>query len=420
MTLTKLTAIATVALLFLCAQPGAASNVTKCPAEKQHPTIFLPGLFFSMLDVHLTGIPESIPLPHETCARQNKKFATMWAKTKYLKSEQYDCITEYMKMEFDPVTGVGHNRPGIEIQPTRFGSTYGVEKLDPDDFVGITYMYHKMVKALKKRGFTANNTLYGAPYDWRLIPTANWTKQFVGLIESAYAKTGRKVVIVAHSMGCILSHQVLVTQGEAWCKKFIEHWYPISPPWTGSPLAMYFTLVNGTDILKQYLAPTCDVFRDIEAMYYLSPKHQFGLDVPIATSDKHVYTPRNITELFGHLGLPYTTAVFKRAQAAWDAVAYKHPGIPTTVIYSLGVKTLAMAKFAKDEDIGKGVPTPKFADGDGLVTKESLMAYTNVWLNDPRYAQMTDTYEVVGKLIYHGNTFKDDGAMELIYKTVCS
>lgn len=417
--MTRTTTLAIVfGVLALCA---CGSNITKCPEEQQHPVIFVAGLFFSMLDVHLTGIPETSPLPHDTCARENSKFETMWAKTKYLKSSNFDCITAYLKREFDPVTGESHNREGVEVEPTRFGSTYGVEKLDPDDYVGVTYMYHKMVKALKKRGFTQNHTLYGAPFDWRLFPTSSdWPARFAELVETAYANTGRKVVIVAHSMGCVMTHYLLVNMGSEWCQKYIEHWYPISPVWAGSPMAMYFTLTNGTSTMPQYLTPATDLFRDIEGMFYLSPKNQYGIDTPIATTDKNVYTPRNITDLFALLKIPHTTPVLKKAQSLWDSVAYKHPGIPTTVVYSLGVKTIAVTKFAKEEDVGTGIPTPTFTDGDGLVPKESLLEYANAWLQDEKYGSITDTYQVTGTGIYHGNTFKSDDVMNLLYKTICA
>ena len=397
------------------------ASVTKCPAEKQHPVVFIPGLFFSMLDVRLTGIPSTEPLPHASCKRENKKFETMWARTKNLKPNNFDCLADYLKMKIDPVTGDVQNRAGVEVQPTRFGSTYGVERLDPDDYVGVTYMFHKMVHALKKRGFTENSTLYGAPYDWRLLPTTgSWVEQLTALIEGAYVKTGRRVVLVAHSMGCAFSHHFLAVKGDAWNKKFIEHWFPVSPTFVGAPTAMYFVLANATNYMPRYLAPACDLFRDIESMYYLTPKHQYGIDIPIAKTDKHVYTPRNVTELFKLLGVPHTTTVLNKAQKVYNTVAFTHPGVSTTVIYSLGVQTIDVVTYNKEEDVGNVVPRFTYTDGDGLVPKNSMLAYSDIWIKDPRYANITSTYEVTGKGIYHGNTVKDDGVMELIYKTICA
>lgn len=42
----------------------------KCPTDKQSPIVFIPGLYSSVLNGHLTGIPENVTLPHPSCKRK--------------------------------------------------------------------------------------------------------------------------------------------------------------------------------------------------------------------------------------------------------------------------------------------------------------------------------------------------------------
>lgn len=60
-----------------------------------------------------------------------------------------------------------HNQEGIQIRPYDFGGLGGIYSIDPD-LPGFTATYKPIIEKLKDAGYTENQDLFGAPYDFRL------------------------------------------------------------------------------------------------------------------------------------------------------------------------------------------------------------------------------------------------------------
>ena len=60
-----------------------------------------------------------------------------------------------------------HNQEGIQIRPYDFGGLGGIYSIDPD-LPGFTATYKPIIDKLKDAGYTENQDLFGAPYDFRL------------------------------------------------------------------------------------------------------------------------------------------------------------------------------------------------------------------------------------------------------------
>ena len=106
---------------------------------------------------------------------------------------------------FQPVPRCSyHNQEGVRIRPHDFGGLTGVAALDPST-PELTATYLPLIKALQAAGYRERETLWGAPYDWRLaadgLMAQGVADDMQSLIELAYATAGhQKVVLVTHSM----------------------------------------------------------------------------------------------------------------------------------------------------------------------------------------------------------------------------
>lgn len=96
------------------------------------------------------------------------------------------------------------NQPGVEIRPHDFGGLGGVAALDPST-AALTATYQPLISALESVGYRERETLWAAPYDWRLaadgLEAAGAADNMQSLIEMAvHTAGGRPAVIISHSM----------------------------------------------------------------------------------------------------------------------------------------------------------------------------------------------------------------------------
>lgn len=146
----------------------------------------------------------------------------------------------------------------MHVEATDFGGTKGVDYLERIlgvPFVLSTYL-SRMVKSFQAAGFSSGTDLRGAPYDFRQAPgyaqAANgdipkYLGQLKSLIETTYEKNGgRKVLVVAHSMGCIQTLHLLYLMDDSWKQKYVKSFVPIAGPWIGTAKSMRAVLL-GTD-----------------------------------------------------------------------------------------------------------------------------------------------------------------------------
>ncbi|BAZ47463.1 hypothetical protein NIES4103_00640 [Nostoc sp. NIES-4103] len=111
--------------------------------------------------------------------------------------------------------------------------------------------FHNLVERLKKEySYTEDEDLIGHPYDWRVAPGGleDRYQTFTNLktkIENLYNHEDRHlaVVLIAHSMGNRVVQYFLkwveANVSKAWIDQYIERYIAISPPWIGSPQAIY-------------------------------------------------------------------------------------------------------------------------------------------------------------------------------------
>jgi hypothetical protein len=91
--------------------------------------------------------------------------------------------------------------------------------------------------------------LFGAPYDFRTIMLTNHMERYFvrlqELIEQATQQNRNKVVVVAHSIGCLLMYIFLVDYvSHEWKCKHIDSFISVGGPYGGSSLSLK-TLISG-------------------------------------------------------------------------------------------------------------------------------------------------------------------------------
>lgn len=100
--------------------------------------------------------------------------------------------------------------------------------------------YARLIDMLKVMGYQPGLTMQPLPYDFRYGVLASTTpKLFPQIINNLYYATGKKVVVIAHSLGTVHSLTSLayfVTPSNK--RKMVRHYVPITPPWLGTVSAI--------------------------------------------------------------------------------------------------------------------------------------------------------------------------------------
>lgn len=143
-----------------------------------------------------------------------------------------------------------------DIVPFDVGGSRGVQDVVPEfTFLNkatqnklesaFQYRYfHTLCSYFHRHGYVDHNNLLGLPYDFRLVLDPQYRQQLFEqirtMIEGASLRNGgEKVVIVGHSLGCILFKWFLTTfVDQGWIDAYVQRFICISAPFGGAMFAM--------------------------------------------------------------------------------------------------------------------------------------------------------------------------------------
>jgi hypothetical protein len=167
------------------------------------------------------------------------------------------------RLKFDKQTGLSMD-DNIDVHD--FGGVEGIRNLCEDcthidnvlsyvmkkEVINNAYNYKyfdTLVKCFERTGYVVGNDLFGAPYDFRKIMIPEYLTSYFGklkaLIERSVETTGRKGVIVCHSIGCLIFYMFLVEYCDTdWKHKHIDKFISVAGPYGGSSIALK-TLFSG-------------------------------------------------------------------------------------------------------------------------------------------------------------------------------
>ncbi|KAI8148004.1 Lecithin:cholesterol acyltransferase-domain-containing protein [Fennellomyces sp. T-0311] len=228
-------------------KPSPSSDVPFMPAisikdeldlTPHFPVVMIPGIISSGLE------------SWGTSEKSQKYFRKrMWGTTTMFRSVLLDKELWTEHLQLDPVTGL--DPPGIRIR--------AAQGLDAADyFVTGYWVWAKIIENLAAIGYDSNN-MYLASYDWRLSfynlqVRDKYFSKLKSIIEQQRIQTGRKTVVVTHSMGSIVfpyflkwaEHPDYGNGGASWTEDNIETFVNIGGPMLGVPKALTAVLSGET------------------------------------------------------------------------------------------------------------------------------------------------------------------------------
>eukprot|EP00742_Colponemidia_sp_Colp-10_P001815 GILJ01001940.1.p1 GENE.GILJ01001940.1~~GILJ01001940.1.p1 ORF type:complete len:721 (-),score=134.09 GILJ01001940.1:132-2294(-) len=278
------------------------------------PVVLIPGVLASRLRIEIDcpTLRDKSPAAFESCgwnACEGKGFK------KSVPNKEYDvwvpdefaplsvvgvrhrnCWVNLFKLHLNDSTGTVQftDTPGVKISPygltpeTKQYSncgTSGTDGLNPDHlpFRNKQLQVFRFVsQALLSRGYQAGVTMFNLPYDWRReVQSTNVQLAMEKQIRLAYRLTGKKVLVVGHSMGNLNALYTLNRMSQADKDLMIHRFLAVNPPFLGAHEVVYkgingipaaVGLGFGLDVPAQR-----DVFHNLGSVLELLPKNSFEI-----------------------------------------------------------------------------------------------------------------------------------------------
>jgi len=350
------------------------------------PVVIVPGDGSNQLEAKL----DKATSPHFYCSTKADWFR-LWLNLEILVPGVIDCWCDNIRLVVNNSTGAASNVPGVEVRVPGWGSTEGLEELDPT-IGSSTAAFYYMVQALQEAGYEKNVTLRGAPYDFRYTPDSDlaYGVALKALIEETSKATGEAVTLISHSMGGLQTLYFLNQQTKAWKSQYIRHWIAISAPWIGAAKEMRLFATGDSEGLPVSANTIRGEQRSYETNHWLFPNAAAGFQSVIVRTDKRNYTAADYEDFFDDIGYSVGKLVLPRVlKLIPDPLT--GPGVPVTCMYSHGVKTPAQFVYKDDFDT---TPEEIDGDGDGTVNIDSLSVCAQ-WASTQNETVSTMTFDGV-------------------------
>ncbi|XP_037623834.1 phosphatidylcholine-sterol acyltransferase [Sebastes umbrosus] len=204
------------------AKPRVASNSTP-------PLIIVPGNLGNRLEAKI----DKPTLVSWLCYKKTEHWFPLWIDLNMFMPIGIDCWIDNIRLVYNRTSRRSSNSPGVQVRVPGFGQTYPIEFLDYNKLAGY---FFTMVQHLVNVGYTRNETVRGAPYDWRLAPNENaeYLTKLQDLTEEMYEQYQQPVYLLGHSMGCHYVLYFLNHQPQAWKDKYIRGFISLAAPWGGA------------------------------------------------------------------------------------------------------------------------------------------------------------------------------------------
>lgn len=234
------------------------------------PLIVIPGLTSSAITYKLTD--SKPPGWAFWCNRTTEDFTYLWPFPSDLQLTDFPCWLSTAQSVFDSeAQTIRPLRDGVETDIVDFGSFDGIPGFD------------QLESLFENFGWKNGETLFAAPFDWRLPSISQEDRLFSSLkalVEKVYKDNGnRKVVLWAFSFGPQFTLSFLHRQTQEWKDKYIFWFIATSPVWSGAPAALISYTSGDLNIGPPAppAPPECDAFDVYAATCYTgaSPADEF-------------------------------------------------------------------------------------------------------------------------------------------------
>ncbi|XP_031657267.1 lysosomal phospholipase A and acyltransferase isoform X1 [Oncorhynchus kisutch] len=200
-----------------------------CRSEKP-PVVLIPGDLGNQLEAKL----DKPSVVHYICYKKTDAYFTLWLNLELMVPVAIDCWIDNIRLIYNRTTRQTEAPPGVDVRVPGFGQTFPLEYLDPSKGDVGVYFFN-IVQALVEWGYTRDDDVRGAPYDWRKAPNENkaYFLRLQHMIEEMAVKARGPVVLIAHSMGNMYTLYFLNHQPQAWKDRYIKAFVSLGAPWAG-------------------------------------------------------------------------------------------------------------------------------------------------------------------------------------------
>jgi len=380
------------------------------------PIILIPGDGGNQLEARVTGAglcsgPECL---QPECAEARDWFR-LWLDVWQLRGSRLGCWADTIRLVYNRTSGMSSNVAGVETRVPGWGQTSSVEYLDPSWsawVIGNAGSYMKdLVQHFVDLGYERGRTIRAAPYDFRLGPQSQgqYFDRLKRLVEDSFERSGRRrVTLISHSMGGLLSLYFLQQQTEDWKNRHINKFIPLNTPWRGAVIQLN-TYASGYNLGIDLIDPLVirHEQRSYETGVYIMPLLHTWNDqneVLVQTPSMN-YTVRDYPAFFRDIGFPQGLAMMETVRGL---VRLSHPGVSTVCVASRGVPTPSKLVYSQVNSFPDAQPERIMGDGDGTVTLASLRScrdFLNIGSEDAFY-QFDD--------VNHGDVLKSKKVLKMI------
>jgi len=336
------------------------------------PVVFVPGVGGSQIEVKVTSA-KAAPI----CPKTTPNFFQVWPHPLYINGLLGPCLNDFLIQSWS--NGQSRNADGVEVRVKEFDKISTLERLtDGFGFIG-ALDYFKLVSdtLVSKAKLKKDITIRAAPYDWRkgLNELTSYFSQLQRQVEDAFTKGGNTpVVMVGHSLGCLVTMKFLQTRTQAWKDKHVTSFVSVNGPFGGAVKGM-IALIHGYNLDISFLpAPQVrEMQRTFLSTFTLLPNRlAFGQDFPLFFGpDNQRYNLADLENgnIFRAINHPESISLNNLAKNTVNINV--NLGVKLHCVIGEGVKTVNALKIEK-KDFPNKVTELLYGVGDGTVNAESL------------------------------------------------
>ncbi|XP_020790902.1 group XV phospholipase A2 [Boleophthalmus pectinirostris] len=355
-------------LLFVLSARSTGKPLEKCTdSTPRPPVVLIPGDLGNQLEAKLN----KTTVVHYVCYKKTD-FFTLWLNLEQLVPVIIDCWIDNIRLIYNSTTHTSSSPPGVEIRVPGFGQTYSLEYLDPSKHSVGMYFFN-IVQQLVDWGYTRDNDIRGAPYDWRRAPNENkdYFLHLQKMIEEMAEKACEPVVLIAHSMGNMYTLYFLNQQPQAWKDKYIKAFISLGAPWAGVAKTLR-VVTSGDNNRIPVISPLKIRVQQrtaVSTSWLLPYAGAWPKDKVFVQTPNFNYTVMDYQRFFKDIG--FEDGWLMRQDTESLVSDLTPPGVETHCLYGSGVKTPETFQYSnKFPDVE---PTVVMGDGDGTVNLISAL-----------------------------------------------
>ncbi|OEL19857.1 Lecithin-cholesterol acyltransferase-like 1 [Dichanthelium oligosanthes] len=310
---------------------------------------------------------------------------------------------EQMRLVYDPVLGDFRNLPGVVTRVPNFGSARGFSSKYPPH---PEYCFGALRSALERFGYRDQETLFGAPYDFRYAPPlpgqtsrvySRYFRRLMRLIEDARKKNqGRAAIVLGHSYGAMVAIEFVRNTPLSWRNKFIKHLFTVAPTWSGGYVRTIRSFASGPpgDLVYVPSASRLSVrsmWRTFEAAIVNLPCPEVFGRRPLVITKQNNYSAYDTADLLLVIGSADGVGPFKERELAKMGY-FKAPMVPMTHMYGVGLRTEEQLMYWEgDFDMP---PEVVYGDGDGTINTIAMLAFEDKVGKQPGQKERFKSFKV--------------------------